>query len=240
MDGTELCCRFSGVTNRLKYCGPNQAHNSFIDFIHTRQGTTNVQRLLSRFEGLYPYLKLISSRHKLDLFDYKVIEAYWLGNELLDAFTPDDYRAFLPELVKRGLPEHYAQQSREKMPQGAIPHHTFHVLFVGVGRVTGSVPTSPESMQSCMASWAEVRSVDSTTISVYGPVLRLENEEYILSEQERRVSYDQRMVRPKINDKVAIHWNECVHVLTAQQYENVGKYTKRVIHAVNSVSSNSQ
>ncbi|VVB81405.1 Uncharacterised protein [uncultured archaeon] len=227
MNGTELCCRFSGITNSLNYCGPSDAHRTFARFMQAGEGEREVQELLSRFEGLFPYLQLIAKKHNLQPFDYRVVEAYWLGNELLDAFTVDDFRSFLPELGKRGLP--IVRQLQEKVPEGAIPHHTFNVLFVGVGQITGSVPTTLENMQNCMASWGEVISPSA----VKGSVL-IKNNGYSLSEAERTVRFG--LVHPKIGDKVAIHWGECVHILNQQQYENLQKYTEKVIRAVNLIS----
>ncbi len=229
MNGVELCCRFSNITNRLNYCGPSDAHQCFARFMQTGEGEKEVQDLLCKFEGLFPYLQLIAKKHNLSPFDSKVVEAYWLGNELLDSFTAEDFKSFLPELGKRGLPAKVVSKLQEKVPVGAFPHHTFNVLFVGVGRITGSVPTTLQNMQNCMASWGEV----VASSKVRGPVLNVKDDRYVLEDGERTVKYG---VEPKIGDKVAVHWGECVHILNQHQYENLQKYTEKVIRAVNSVS----
>ncbi len=229
MNGVELCCKFSNITNRLNYCGPSHAHQCFARFMQSGEGEKEVRELLGKFEGLFPYLQFIAKKHDLEPFDYRVVEAYWLGNELLDVFTAEDFKAFLPELGKRGLPAKVVSQLRENVPAGAFPHHTFNVLFVGVGQITGSVPTTLENMQNCMASWGEV----VAPLKVKGPVLNVLNGRYVLSDTEREVKF---AVSPKIGDKVAMHWGECVHILNPRQYENLQKYTEKVISAVNSVS----
>jgi len=214
------------------------AHAAFVEHIKTGENETQIREMLSKFEGLYPYLQFIASKHKLDPFDFKVIEAYWLGNELLDSFTREDYQNFLPELEKRGLPQKYSKEAKERMPEGAIPHHTFHVLFVGVGRVTGTVPTNLESMQKCMATWGEVTETGQDTVLVKGPVL-LKSEKFILQEKEYQVKYRKEIMQPKKGDHIAMHWGECAHELSPEQLDNLKKYTERVIEAVNSTLSNS-
>lgn len=238
MNGPELCCRFSRVTNKLNYCGPLKAHETFLEFFKTKQNEQKIKELLSKFEGLYPYLKFISSKHNLDPFDYKVIEAYWLGNELLDAFSKEDYASFLPELEKRGLPAKITKQLQSTLPKYAVPHHTFHVLFVGVGRVTGSVPATLENMQKCMASWGTVLESDENQIKIKGPTLEQTKNKFLIKETERTVFYQKQLIQPNTQDTVAMHWNECVHILNKEQAENLEKYTKKIIEAVNSVENN--
>ncbi len=239
MKGTQLCSRFSRITNQLNYCGPSEAHKTFAEHIKTGIKEEETRNMLSKFEGLYPYLRFIAKKHSLDPFDFKVVEAYWIGNELLDIFTREDYQEFLSDLGKAGLPERYVQESRKRMPANAIPHHTFHVLFVGVGRVTQSVPTNLESMQNCMASWGEVLGVHDGAVRVKGPFLKAENGKFILSITERSTKYNPNLIQPKIGDWVAMHWGECAHILTKTQLENLQKYTNRVIESVNSAPSSS-
>lgn len=235
MNGIRLCCGFSRVTNQRKYCGPKEAYKQMADFLRTEKGQDEVSSLLSQFEGLYPYLQLIAQKHGLSPFDDGVIEAYWLGNELLDAFSSEDYLAFFPELVKKGLPRQFVANLERCMPLGAIPHHTFHVLFIGVGRVTGSVPTNLASMKQCMATWGEVLHVGSSDLLVKGPLLQQQNSKFSLSSHvEYTVSYEPSLFQPKEKDMVAMHWGECACILNIQQYENLKYYTQKVIALVNS------
>lgn len=236
MNGTQLCCLFSGITNKLQYCGPPDSFKTFVEHVKTGEHEDAVRQLLSRFEGLYPYLQFIAGKHSLDPFDRKVVEAYWLGNELLDAFSAEEFRAFLPELGKRGLPASVVEELQSRVPDGALPHHTFNVLWVGVGRITDSVPTNVESMRQCMASWGEVVETGEL-MTVRGPVLELDDGRFVLSEQASVVKPG--VVGVSVGDVVAMHWGEVACVLDAQQRQNLEKYTRKVIAAVNASFSSS-
>ena len=240
MTGTRLCCSFSRIPSQKNYCGPTSAHKELAEFVRTGQNEGRVQELLSKFEGLHPYLCFIAERHNLKPFDYRVVEAYWIGNDLLDVFGRDDFKQLIPELEKRGLPGSYANRLREKIPIGAIPHHSFHVLFVGVGQLTGRLQTTLENMLNCMLSWGEVISVDQNTAVVSGPVLRYNNNKFEMSMNGGRVvSYDPALIQPKQGDMIAVHWNECAYILGREQLQNLRKYTNFVIEAVNSAPSSS-
>ncbi|MCX6708394.1 MAG: DUF6390 family protein, partial [Candidatus Woesearchaeota archaeon] len=80
-------------------------------------------------------------------------------------------------------------------------------------------------------SWGEV--VAPSTVR--GPVLNVKDDRYVLEDKERSVKYGVG-INPKIGDKVAVHWGECVHILNQHQYDNLQKYTEKVIKAVNSIS----
>jgi len=147
MKSTQLCCRFSIIPNKLSFCGPSNCYKTFTKHLKNNNNEQEIKDLLTKFEGLYPYLQLIAEKHNLSPFDYKVIEAYWLGNELLDAFTNKDLKKFFPELHKRGLPSSIVEKLIKRVSKDALPMHTYNVLFVGVGQITNSVPTTLINMQ---------------------------------------------------------------------------------------------
>src|SRR3989344_3302055 len=104
MNGTELALRFSYITNHLQYCGPHEASKQFLEYLQHKNNEELVHQSIRKFEGLYPYLLTIAEKHKRDLFDYEVVEAYWIGNHLLDAFTEDVLKGIIKKLMQRGLP----------------------------------------------------------------------------------------------------------------------------------------
>ena len=51
-----------------------------------------------KFTGAYPYLRLIAdANHIEDAFDDRVVEAYWVGNALLNHVVPAPFRESLHE-----------------------------------------------------------------------------------------------------------------------------------------------
>ena len=155
MDGTELCARFSYITNKLQYCGPESCTEKIYSFITEGKYREDVLEALKKFEGLLPYLSVISD----DPFSYKAVEAYWIGNELLDKFTKKDMVKVIKNLVKNGLPQFLGEKLISKLKKGFVPHHSFNVFFVGVGQLTGSVATTAENMDKCRISCGRVEEI---------------------------------------------------------------------------------
>ena len=63
-----------------------------------------MKSLIEKFNTLRPYLELIAKSNGIkDIFDDRVVQAYWIGNELLDKFTISDLEELIDNLVKRGM-----------------------------------------------------------------------------------------------------------------------------------------
>ncbi len=241
MQGVQLAARFSIATNRLKYCGPADAEPSLYRTIVEGKEIGASRRALLRFEALEPYLGAIAAKHGRDLLDHDVVEAYWIGNELLDDFTRDDFRALLDALSRRGLPRFMADRLAGQLPLHPLPHHVFHVAFVGVGMVTGHVETTLPNMESCRPAWAEVVSRTKDSLVVERPAFIAEKGRLALGPLVREtVSYDARILpRVKSGDDVVLHWSWPAMVLDARQLANLKSYTVRSLEAANEALASS-
>jgi len=83
-DGAIIFARYAFMPNKLGYCGSDDNRTLF-DYCAARHTDPGLVFLLQKFEAAYPYLKLIAGSNNIaDPFDARVVEAYWLGNELLD------------------------------------------------------------------------------------------------------------------------------------------------------------
>ncbi len=235
MDGIQLGARFSIATNRLQYCGPADAEPHLYRTILADRGDDATERALRGFEALVPYLELIAEKHGKRPFDLDVVEAYWVGNDLLDAFDRDDFGRLLEALVRRGLPRSLARGLAERLPSRPLPHHLFHVAFVGVGNVTGHVPTTLANMEACRPSEAEVLRVGASTLDVRAPALAFDGTRLAWgSPLERRLTYDPKVlpdVRPGVS--VAVHWGWPALVLSDRQRRHLATYTDRSLAQAN-------
>jgi uncharacterized protein DUF6390 len=234
-DGVALCARFSIATNRLQYCGPRDAEPALYRAITEHTELDRARDALRRFEALNPYLEAIAEKHRLDPFDARVVEAYWVGNDLLDAFDRADFPPLLDRLVRRGLPRSTADRLLKWLPDRAIPHHVFHVAFVGVGEVTGHVETTLANIEACRPAAARVTAVDGRTIRLRGPVLGVADGRLTLErETERALPFDPAIL-PGVSagDPVAIHWSHPALVLSSTQVASLEKYTRWSIDAAN-------
>lgn len=235
MDGDALCARFSIATNRLGYCGPADSEVALYRAIVTGRGDPESRRRLAAFEALEPYLRAIAERHGLDPFDRKVVEAYWIGNELLDDFPAPDFRRLLSALERRGLPRSISQTLSDHLPEGAVPHHVFHVAFVGVGAVTGHVPTTLENVEACRPRWGTVESIGADRLEVRGPALTLRAGRLLwASEFRESVAWDPRVLPGlSVRDRVALHWHWPALRLSEEEGRRLVAYSERSIAAAN-------
>ncbi|HKN06084.1 MAG TPA: DUF6390 family protein [Thermoplasmata archaeon] len=235
MDGVALCARFSIATNRLQYCGPRDAEPVLYAAITENQELDRARDALRRFEALNPYLEAIGAKHGLDPFDAAVVEAYWVGNDLLEKFDREDFRQLLDALVRRGLPRSTAGRLAGLLPEHPIPHHAFHVAFVGVGEVTGHVETTIANMEACRPAWARVTRVDGTTVRLRGPTLGLREGRLTLeNEVDRTLPFDPAIL-PGLaeGDTLAVHWSLPALSLTPAQTGSLVRYTRRSLDAAN-------
>ncbi|HXQ48957.1 MAG TPA: DUF6390 family protein [Thermoplasmata archaeon] len=235
MNGVQLGARFSLATNRLQYCGPADAEPLLYRAITSDQGHAEAARALSGFEALMPYLELIAAKHRRDPFDTEVVEAYWVGNELLDAFDRDDFVRLLEALTQRGLPRSMALRLSERLPPRPLPHHAFHVAYVGVGNVTGHVPTTLTNMEACRPAWADVVRVADGVLHVRGPTLVLDGASIAWGPAvERELRYDPMVLPdPRPGDAVAIHWGWPALRLTSTQRSSLETYSRRSLEQAN-------
>tara|TARA_Y100000031_G_C8225327_1_gene388025 strand:- start:425 stop:1141 length:717 start_codon:yes stop_codon:yes gene_type:complete len=235
MKGVELALRFSYITNHLRFCGPKEAEKEFLEYLEKRDNLESVRGCLERFEGLTPYLSAIGLKAGKDRYDYSVVEAYWIGNGLLEGFDDDSLKDIILGLMKRGLPGSVGKRLIEGMPSGLVPHHCFNVFYVGVGQVTGSVETTLTNMENCRVSWGKVVEVLEGSLIVQARVLKRGEKGYFLGEEEvKTVVYLPVMLSGvEKGDWVGIHWGFAASVLTEDQVLNLEKYTLLVLDVVN-------
>ncbi|MCI4343118.1 MAG: DUF6390 family protein [Thermoplasmata archaeon] len=235
MNGVQLGARFSLATNRLQYCGPADAEPLLYRAITSDSGHAEAARALSGFEALMPYLEMIAEKHGRKPFDAEVVEAYWVGNPLLDAFEREDFARLLSALVRRGLPRSMAERLAGRLPSRPLPHHLFHVAFVGVGNVTGHVPTTLVNMEACRPAWAEVVDATDEHLLVRGPTLVRDQERVAWGPVvDRELSYDPQVIdHPRAGDSVAIHWGWPALRLSPTQRAALERYSRLALDQAN-------
>ncbi len=236
MDGVALCARFSLATNRLQFCGPADAEPTLYRAITRGSDLPRARAALSRFEALYPYLAALGAKHSLDPFDERVVEAYWIGNSLLDRCDAEDFRRILAALGRRGLPRPTIERLLAHLPGRPIPHHAFHVTFVGVGEVTGHVETTLANIEHCRPSLATVTAVERDELEVERTPYEVRDGRLVPGAPARsRVRYDPKVVPGvRAGAKVALHWEHPALVLTESRADALARYTERSVAAANS------
>ena len=83
MDGVTRCTRYAFGPNRLHMCGPDM-NREVLAYMNEGVTDTGLTNILKEFQALHPYLTKIAHTNQIkDPFDSRVVEAYWIGNELL-------------------------------------------------------------------------------------------------------------------------------------------------------------
>lgn len=235
MNGIELALRFSFVVNKLGYCGPHRAYKQFLRFTQGDSSREDMQQVLARFEGLLPYLRAIADKHNKHWTDHDVVEAYWIGNTLLDVFKTDDLKSIINTLATRGLPKRLAAELNSRIPEGCVPHHNFNVMFVGVGNLTRSVHVTLQNMDNCRTSWGTVQDISNNTLTVRTQPLAIQDKKLVLGKHvTKKVTYAPELLSTvRVGNIVALHWNFAPVLLTTHQLSNLKKYTTRILSVVN-------
>jgi hypothetical protein len=223
--------RFSTPPNSLGYCGRGTAQAKFRTCIIDGK-CEGVAEEATKFVVLHPYLKTISEITKQPKFSYKVIEAFWLGNNLLKKAKLADYDLLLNNFESQGVPKFFVDKLRENKPKVFIPSHLFQVLHVGVGRASGAVPFNMNSINNCMVRWGKVEKIDNNTARTRLNSLK-KNCLYKLVRKTVNIPFEKDIVpNIKTGSVVAVHWNMVTKVLTKKEEKKLEYWTKEVLRLI--------
>ncbi len=232
LDGILLAARYAFMPNRLKYCGGDRYRDIF-GYLSAGRSDQGLRALLEEFATMYPYLRLIAEANKIiDPFDYRVVEAYWLGNRLLNKVTMNDFYRYLVETL--GLKKKFQPAVLEKVfgkiPLGARPHHSWHVL--SIPKRTGHVFESQtlETVDSCRITPGQVEKTEGGGLVAKVRPLKAEAGRLKLGEPvSRRLAVDWTVsvwsgsIKP--GDWISLHWNWVCDRLTPGQAASLQKWT---------------
>ncbi len=220
--------RYGFMPNRLRYCGGDDNRTLF------EYGIENVvdgglQPLLKTFTGALPYLKLIARENDIaDPFDARVVDAYWIGNDLLQRVEVRQLYDALKERFGKQLQGKALDLILSKAPAGARPHHNFHVF--DVHSRAGQLEHSLETMDQCRISWGNVTEVVGPELIVQRRPLLLDRGKLALGDEARTTVVRQIEGHgfaddAKVGDWVSLHWGWVCEVLDARQHANLVRYT---------------
>jgi hydrogenase maturation factor len=220
--------RYGFMPNRLRYCGSDD--NSTL-FGYGLEGVVDggLPLLLRRFTGALPYLQLIARANRIpDPFDARVVEAYWLGNELLETVEVRQLYDALLERFGKQLQGRTRELVLGKAPAGARPHHSFHVLDVH-SRV-GELEHSLATLDNCRVSWGRVTRQEGGELVVERQPLLLRDGKLALGEARMERVLRQVGGRGFVDDVqpgdwVSLHWGWACEVLSERERTNLERYT---------------
>lgn len=238
--GLALCARYSYPPNSLFLCGLDRQEDLKWYSTH-QQGDKGTIEILSCFSTLYPYLTLIAHENDIaDPFDKRVVEAYWLGNDLLYQIPISSFVSHLDEILKlrKKIKRKELEIILDKVSSGALPCHSFHVL--NVGRRTGhlNLPYTLETMDACLINWGKVKRINFNSITVETKPLKLLNSKLEFGHPIQRIlmfqgEKDVLSTQLTIGDFISYHWGYFCQRLTKAQLNNLIFYTQLAIKLSN-------
>jgi hypothetical protein len=245
-EGMMRCSLYAFGPNRLHYCGPDASAEVAA---HIKEGVADpgLEALLKRFETLYPYLVHIAGENGIrDPFDERVVEAYWLGNELLGHIEQGHFYRHLKDglsMKKKIGAEAFESGVAEKIRHGGLPHHSFHVLNVWKG-MGEKMLEGIHDVAECLVSLGTVTEIDGPWITLTTDRLTFDGKALSL------VSETRKLPRPfdaseewdflALGDFVSFHWGVLCEKISERQAQSLKSYTEKSISLANRGISNFQ
>jgi hypothetical protein len=238
--GPVLFARYAYPPNALGYCGADDPA-TLLERTAAEAADGDLRRTLRTFEGAWPYLELIAHASGIDdPLHADVVEAYWIGNRLLQNVSPRTMGDSMEERFRPVLGRRWSPLG-EAAGDGALPHHSFHVLgvypYVGLLR-TGRVEEPLRVLDGCRVRWGRVVRVGGEHAVVRVQPLVWDGHHLHLGHpRPETVTWAQGGIglsRPLVpGDWCSLHWDWVCDRLHAPQVQRLRAYTVHTLAAAN-------
>jgi hypothetical protein len=242
--GPLLFARYAYPPNALGLCGADET-KTLLEYGSAGASDGGLAELVRTFDGAWPYLELIAGANGIhDPLDERVVEAYWVGNALLDNVARGSLARHVEDRFRGRIGRSWTRVL-DAVAAGATPHHCFHVFAVypwfGLLR-TGAVEEPLRVLDLCRTTPAVVTAVDGDSLGVLLRPLVWDGRTLGLG------SWTPRDVRwrdgglsllraPAPGEWVALHWDVACDRLTREAASRLQRVTRRALGAVNASSS---
>lgn len=243
-DGALTFARFAYPPNQLGYCGPD-VQDEILQRASSGADGNRLRALARGFEGAWPYLELIAAANAVaDPLDARVVEAYWIGNPMLDRVDRATFAASLLSRFGGWLPGSMARDRLlDPLLTGAVPHHGFHVfgVYPWVGLLRGGQVDVPlRVLDRCRVRWGRVVEVHDADALVTTRPLTWDGHRLGLGPPRAETATLGRggyRLGPPLQpgDWCALHWDWVCQPLTPRQLDALRRCTLSQLGAVNRV-----
>lgn len=233
-----LFARYAYPPNQLGYCGPPDSD----DVLSVATGQELAVDFAARargFDGAWTYLGIIAAAAGItDPLDPRVVEAYWVGNELLEQVDPLHFAATVRQRFAGEFGAHWAALEPGG-PHPSVPHHGFQVFTVypWVG-LLGRGGTAVTVLDQCRIRWGQVRAIDGDHLEIACRPLTWQGGQLGLGSagtQRIRWAQDGRSLlqRPVVGTWVAAHWDWACDELSDDRLDQLVRRTDNQLAATN-------
>jgi Family of unknown function (DUF6390) len=235
-----LFARYAYPPNERGSCGPPQSQTLF-EYGAAAVVDPGLELLARQFAGAWPYLEFIAGVSGIkDPLDRRVVEAYWLGNDLLERIDMRTFGTALMDRFRRQAGRSWSHLE-EAIPAGVVPHHSFHVFHVypWVGLLGHGRGEPLEVLDRCRIRWGEVVSVEQDTVIVRSRPLLYDGGRLFLGDPDLETASCAlngvgltAALQP--GEWVGLHWGWVCDRLDRRQLDNLRRFTLRHLQIVNS------
>ncbi|MEK6720790.1 MAG: DUF6390 family protein [Chloroflexota bacterium] len=238
--GATLFARYAYPPNERGYCGPPDSA-AMLQYGAAGVVDRGLIELAKGFAGAWPYLEFISAATGIaDPLDRRVVEAYWLGNGLLDRIDMTRFGNSLMDRFRRRAGTSWGFMA-EAIPEGALPHHSFHVFgvypWVGLlGADRGDTPL--HVLQNCRIRWGQVVAIRDEEVDVLSRPLTWDGTAVGFGEpalETARGASNGLGLAPAyaVGDWVSLHWGWVCDRLSRRQLTSLRHFSMLQIDIVN-------
>jgi hypothetical protein len=229
--------RYAYPPNELGYCGVGDGAE-LLGAVTGHSGN-EIRSSAERFDGAWPYLEILARSSGIaDPLDDAVVEAYWIGNSLLDRIDPS---AFAAEVRSRFESQTGADWQSLNATPSPVPHHSFHVLAIYPWSAllrSGRRGPALEVLERCRIGWGQVVGLRDDRIEVRHQALEFDGRRFFLGEHRTEL-YIWRQRGDSLAGSleegawVATHWGWACEQLSEVQVETLTQYTLRQLEVSN-------
>ncbi len=240
-DGPLMFIRYAYPPNALGYCGPAD-FAAFREYAVTGVVDRGLVQLAQAFAGAWPYLELIAHGCNIsDPLDRRVVEAYWVGNELLDKVPTTEIGNSIEDRFRHLAGRDFPFLA-EGVVAGGVPHHSFAVFCVypwtGLLHDDRKAKHALVVLDRCRIRWGRVTAVHGDQAAVEYRPLSWDGRLLTLGEpasEMARLALDGASIAQPIGpgDWVSLHWDWICDRLTQRQLGALRGFTARHLDLVN-------
>ncbi len=239
--GPIMFVRYAFPPNHRGACGPADSQSLF-EYGASATVDAGLRHLTRQFAGAWPYLELIASATGVpDPLDRRVVEAYWVGNRLLDLVGAGPLGASMDDRFRLLTGRQFTNLA-EAVVAGGMPHHSYHVFcvypWVGLLGDDRRHEQALMVLDRCRVRWGQVRQVLPDQLGVESQPLLFEHGRLFLGQPrletvERTLNGVGLVPEFAVGDCVSMHWEWVCDRLTLRQLAGLRHYTRLHLDLVN-------
>jgi Family of unknown function (DUF6390) len=239
--GPTLFVRYAFPPNYHGACGPPDSQALF-EYGLTAVVDNGVRDLARQFAGAWPYLELIANATGVgDPLDRRVVEAYWVGNGLLDRVGVRPLGDSMEDRFRSKTGLQFGRVA-DAVLAGGMPHHSYHVFciypWVGLLGDDRRYEQALMVLDRCRIRWGQVRQVRADQLVVESQPLLFEGGRLFLGQPiletvERTLNGVGLVPEFNVGDWVSMHWEWVCDRLGARQLAALRHYTRLHLDVVN-------